>query len=226
MTTISGENFDLNYGSEVKFANPTGGEGGEEGADVIKVWYTTGAGGYNTFAYYKDEEHTPGSEEDETGWWPTDSEEEAIFPAGTPFWVRTQPGDNKSMTVSGAVESDADVEVTLVGNKYNLLINPYPTSIDFNDKGKTVEVKNATGGEGGEEGADVIKIWYTAGAGGYNTFAFYKDEEHTSGSEEDETGWWPTDSEEETIVPAGAGFWLRTQPGDNKSIVFKSPIAK
>ena len=205
--TVNGGDIDLN---DVTFANLTKADD-DSLADRIQVW-NPATEGYTTYYFYNGE-----GDEENWGWhdvnWDLD---DAKLPVGTAFWFKAKPGDGKSMTVSGALESADDVTVNIAGGKFNMVISPFPSAIDLNDE-TTVVLSNVTKADD-DSLADRIQVWNPA-TEGYTTYYFYNGE-----GDEENWGWhdvnWDLD---DAVLPAGTAFWYKAKAGTGKSIKFINP---
>ena len=200
-SAVGGGAIDLN---DMTFAGVTGSDY-DGTADNILVW-NPATSGYTTYYYYYD-----ASTPDDNAWYGT-QDEETTLPVGTAFWYRAKVGAGKSMTQSGAVESDADVSFDLASGNYTMVINPFPTATDLNDT-TSVEFAGVTGSDY-DGTADNILVWNPA-TSGYTTYYYYYD-----ASTPDDNAWYGT-QDEETTLPAGTAFWYRAKVGAGKSITFK-----
>ena len=211
-SAVSGEAIDLN--KDVKVANLVPGED-ETRADQILV-YRPATSSYITYYYYNAE-----GDEENWGWTDVNWEESTQFPAGTGFWFKGYipnggSAKDKTITISGAVETDEDITFSVVDGKLNMLSNPFPTALDLNDS-KTIDFVNNLPGED-ETSADQILI-YRPSRNGYITYYNYNAE-----GDEENWGWTDVNWEESTVIPAGAGFWYKGfKKGDakEKKVVFK-----
>ena len=201
---VTGDAIDLN--SDVTVANVTGGLDETE-SDTILVWNPS-TSAYTTF-YYNDDPEAP----EDTGWWDVNFVVDPELGIGTAFWLRAKNAANKSITVSGAVESDDDFSVLLTGGNFNMVINPYPTAIDLNDT-DTVEIANVTGGLDETE-SDTILVWNPS-TSAYTTF-YYNDDPEAP----EDTGWWDVNFVVDPELSAGTAFWYRAKAGTGKGLTFK-----
>ena len=202
-SNVDGTAIDLN---DMTFENLTSGDEANN-ADKIQVW-DPATSGYTTFFNYNLE-----GDEESWGWWDENFEVDPVLPVGTAFWYKAKAGNGKAMTHSGAVESDTDVTVAITGGKFNMVINPYPTTIDLNDD-STVEFTNLTSGDEANN-ADKIQVWDPA-TSGYTTFFNYNLE-----GDEESWGWWDENFEVDPVLPAGTAFWYKAKAGSGKAITFK-----
>lgn len=200
-SAVGGGAIDLN---DMTFAGVTGSDF-EATSDNILVWDPS-TSMYTTYYYYYDAT-TPA----DNGWYGT-LDESTELPVGTAFWYRAKVGDGKSMTQSGAVESDADVSVDLASGNYTMVINPYPTATDLNNTA-SVEFTGVTGSDF-EATSDNILVWNPS-TSMYTTYYYYYDAT-TPG----DNAWYGT-LDEEAVLPAGTAFWYRAKVGAGKSITFK-----
>ena len=217
-----GKGMDLN--KDITFTGVSDGGGYKSRADWVKVW--NGSNGYTTFYWYVGSDE-PG---DETGWWEYDNEtwfsetpgfENGLKNGGAVFF-QAQVGNGKSMTSSGAVENEPEVEYPVTSGKFTMVGNPYPVNTDLNDADAFVFV-NPDDGEGYKDNADWIKVWN--GSNGYTTFYYYIG----SGEPGDETGWWEHDNETwfsdtpgfANGLQAGQPIFIQAQVGNGKSVIFK-----
>ena len=207
--TPDGSDIDLNSGN-VTIANLTAGADDTE-SDLILVW-NPATSAYTTYYFYDEE----GAEAEDVRWWDAGGESEPVFPAGTAFWYKAKPGTGKSITVSGAIASDATETFSITGGKLNMCINPYPVDIDLNSS--NVTIANLTAGADDTE-SDLVLVWNPA-TSAYTTYYYYDEE----GAEAEDVRWWDAGGESEPIITAGAGFWYKAKSGNGKSITFKSPI--
>ncbi len=200
-SAVGGGAIDLN---EMTFEGVTGSDF-DATSDNILVW-NPATSGYTTYYYYYD-----ASAPEDNGWYGT-LDEETTLPAGTAFWYRAKAGEGKSMTQSGAVESDTDVSFDLASGNYTMVINPYPTATDLNNTA-SVEFAGVTGSDF-DATSDNILVWNPA-TSGYTTYYYYYD-----ASAPEDNGWYGT-LDEETTLPAGTAFWYRAKVGTGKGITFK-----
>ena len=205
---VDGGDLDLN--KDFQIANLTGGDDETE-SDLVQVW-NAADGKYTTFYYYQEVDC-----EEDWGWYVTTGKAQPIFPAGTAFWYKAK-GDkfDKSITISGAIETDADITFPVVGGKSNMIVNPYPTLIDLNDA-ETVEFVGLTGGDDETE-SDLVQVW-NAADGKYTTFYYYQEVDC-----EEDWGWYVTTGKAQPQVASGVGFWYKAKVGEGKAIKFKNPI--
>ena len=206
-TTVGGDDIDLN---DVTFNNLTKGDEADN-ADKIQVW-NPGTSGYTTYYFYNAE-----GDEDNWGWVDENWEvPDATLAVGTAFWYKAKPGSDKSMTVSGALESADDVTVNLTGGKFNMVISPFPSAIDLNNT-KTVVITNYTPGDEADN-ADKVQVWNPA-TSGYTTYYYYNAE-----GDEDNWGWVDENWElPDASLAAGTAFWYKAKTGTGKSIKFINP---
>jgi hypothetical protein len=136
-----------------------------------------------------------------------------VLPAGSAFWFRAMSGEEKAITIAGAVESDDSVTYNLVGGKSNMIINPYPTTLNLNDA-TVVEVANLTGGADATT-ADAVLVW-NATKSMYTTFYYYYEAEYP-----DDAAWYDANFVLDPVLPAGTAFWFRAVAGEGKAITFK-----
>ena len=207
---VGGGDIDLN-GGNVTIAGLTGGADDTE-SDLIMTWDAS-KNGYTTYYYYYED----GAADEDVRWWDAGGESEPIFPAGTAFWYKAKSGTGKSVTISGAVESDADVTFDFTGGRLNMCVNPYPAAIDLNDA-STVEITNLSGGADDTD-SDLILAW-DATKNGYTTYYYY----YEDGAADEDVRWWDAGGESEPVIEAGSGFWYKAKAGTGKQITFKRPF--
>ena len=201
---VDGTDFDLN--ADITIDNLKGGVDATE-ADAILVWDATKSM-YTTFYYY----YEVGYESD-AAWYDANFVLDPALSAGSAFWFRAVSGENKAITIAGAVESDNSVTYNLVGGKSNMIINPYPTQFDLNDA-DAVEVTNLTGGVDATA-ADAVLVW-DATKSMYTTFYYY----YEAGYESD-AAWYDANFVIDPVLSAGTAFWYRAVAGEGKAITFK-----
>ena len=229
--TVDGKGIDLNNENDIKIENHSEtGDVGDEGTDFIQVWRSEFSG-YDNFYYYADE----------TAWCAADGTDtpfiecpgyENGFPAGSTAWYLAnadwvRPGDLK-ITVSGAVATEDDTTYTLNGAKYNMVANPYPVAIDFNNPEQVVITNHSETGDVGDEGTDFIQVWHPEFSG-YDNFYYYADEEKWCAADGSDTPFIECEGYEDGL-PAGKAFWYLAN-GDwdragDLTIKFINPINK
>lgn len=140
---------------------------------------------------------------------------------GLAFWLNAK-ADIDNFAFSGQVFTD-NVVYTLTAGKMNLCANPYPATLNLNDKSQVV-VTGATSYD--EDEGDYIDTWDLATANWGSTY-FYVDKgsDPDWGAEYADT-WMNSDFEpvESTEIAIGSGFWYNAK--GTVSLTFKSPIAK
>ena len=207
-TSVDGNAIDLN---DVTFTNLTKSDDPAT-ADIISVW-DAASSGYTTYYFYNAE-----GDEENWGWHDENWElEDATLPAGTAFWFKAKAGDGKGMTQSGALDKTTDSTYDIVGGKYNMLINPYPASVDLNSDA-SITFTNLTKSDDPAT-ADIISVW-DAASSGYTTYYFYNAE-----GDEENWGWHDENWElEDATLPAGTAFWFKAKAGTGKKITFINPV--
>lgn len=231
---ISGD--ELSIKTDVAFKNPTGGVEASL-ADRIRIWNPTESG-YTTYFYYVEE--GDGYVWHEENWLDEDEDEEVAkqyqgkIAPWQGFWYQTYKvgsGDEKAMTVSGAVDQDIYDPFQIIDGKLHMFLNPYPIASNIKDE-KSIIITNPTGGVEAAE-ADRIRIW-NPDESGYTTYFYYV--EDGDGYVWHEENWLDEDEDEEVAkqyqgdIPAGQAFWYQTylKPGDkaktDKSIQFVCPF--
>ena len=206
-TGVAGNDIDLD---DVTFTNLQKGED-TSSSDILQVWDPQNSG-YTTYHYYNAE-----GDEDNWGWVDENWElPDSTLPVGTAFWFKAKPGETRTMTVAGGIESADEVTYEIVGGKFNMFINPFPAEIDLNDS-KTVSIANYQGGEDTST-SDILQVWDPQNSG-YTTYHYYNAE-----GDEDNWGWVDENWElPDAKLAAGTPFWFKAKPGEGKSITFFNP---
>ncbi len=132
---------------------------------------------------------------------------------GTAFWVKV-PGADTATTASGAVSSDASVDVAITANKFTLLGNAFPIEITLN--GTAFSSSNISGVAYDTEYA----FWTTAPqiqilqSNGTYTVYYYLTDGYDAVADDGTTaaGWCDSDGNLVTTatVAVGSGFWLKS----------------
>ena len=198
---VAGGDVDIN---DLSFPNATGSDY-QETSDQIQVWNAEESK-YIYYYYYYDASYP-----EDNGWYGT-LDESTVLPVGTAFWYLAKAGDGKQIIQSGAVETDTDVTFSIIGGKFNMVINPYPTEVDLNDS-TSIEFTAATGSDY-QETSDQIQVW-NAEESKYIYYYYYYDASYP-----EDNGWYGTLDEVATL-PAGTAFWYLAKPGEGKAITFK-----
>lgn len=127
-----------------------------------------------------------------------------------------------TLTVAGEV-SKKNVAVKLQ-NGYNLVANPFPTGLKFNDPSIDWSAMGITG-TAAQETSDNIQLWK---GNKYATYFFY-DASDTEDADPDYDKKWYSLEDDSTptadSIPAGAGFWL-IHRGATTTITLPSPIGE
>ena len=182
-------------------------------ADRIKVWDPV-TSGYVDFWLYAviNDPAWDGKWIDGTG-----SPATATFSAGSTFWLQSK-GTNVNVISAGQAPSAATISQAIVGGKYNMIINPYPTTYPLNGSFNWL-----TAGAVGSTFADVfaadrIKVWdpNTAGYTDYWLYAFISDPAW-DGKWIDGTG-----SPATYALPMGTPAWYQSK-GSSFTLVFSKP---
>ena len=222
-------NAGLQLNKDITVENVTA-SAGPASADQIWVWVPS-ANAYDQFFYY------PGyGIEYSAGWCDmNDAFQDYIenrpgyengLPLGTAIYYKAKNGEGKVITGSGAIESKDEVELTLAGNNFTMIGNPYPTSLQLN--GDKFVAQNATGNVNLFE-ADQIWVWDPS-ANAYDQFFYYP-----GYGTEYSAGWCDmNDAFQDYIenrpgyengIASGTAMYYKAKTGDNKSVVFTSPLA-
>ncbi len=213
---VNNDGKGLQLNQDISVENLTGGDN-SEAADRIWIW-NPNRSAYDRFYYYDDGEYL--------GWVDDDSAEfiedlpdwKNGIPQGTALFFKSK-GTAKTLTGSGAIETQSEVELPLADNNFTMIANPYPVATQLN--GNKFKVSNLTGGDN-SEAADRIWIW-NPNRSAYDRFYYYDDGEYL--------GWVDDDSAEfiEDLpvwangIPVGQGMYFKAK-GTGKSVVFGSPL--
>ena len=208
---MTGLSFVAVDGSDLDL-NATSGEGltagdDDSNSDVVMVWNAS-TSGYEIYAYCDNGDGT-------ATWYNMYGETEPVIPAGKGFWFKSYDTktSGKTFVVSGAVEKDSDVTMTLVGGKLNMVVNPYPTAIDLNSTSSVVPI-NLTAGDD-DSNSDVAMVW-DASTSGYEIYAYCDNGDETA-------TWYNMYGETEPVISAGKGFWFNATAGTGKALKFIRP---
>ena len=155
-----------------------------------------------------------------------DSEYKDGLPSGTAFWYRSYKDNNpRTLTTSGAVDSDVKVEPTIICNEYNFVSFPYPVALKLNDE--TMADWSNSKKSPSPASADQIMLWVDKGGGvwGYEEW-FLNNSRKWMRTTSVSTSF---ESVHPNGVVVGTGFWYlaRSQTGKTSfTITFKSPLEK
>ena len=208
MTGVAFENVN---GTDLNLNDLTG-EGlkigdSDEDADVVMVWRPEDSG-YDIFAYCDNYDGT-------ASWYDMYGSAEPIIPAGKGFWFSAYNTgkSNRTLCAAGAVISEDDTTINLVGGNLNMVVNPYPTTVDLNDATQVV-LQNLTVGDSDED-ADVVMVW-RAEDSGYDIFAYCDNYDGTA-------SWYDMYGSAEPVIQSGKGFWFSAKAGNGKALKFIRP---
>ena len=171
------------------------------------VWNAS-TSGYDIYAYCDNGDGT-------ATWYNMYGESEPVIPACKGFWFKSYDTQTtgKTLVVSGAVESESDVTITLESANLNMVVNPYPAAFDLNSTDSVVPV-NLTAGED-DSNSDVVMVW-DANTSGYEIYAYCDNGDGTA-------TWYNMYGEAEPVIAAGKGFWFNAMAGTGKALKFIRP---
>lgn len=219
---VTGGDIDLNADG-ISIVGLTGGADSDY-SDKIMFWNTTNSS-YDRYYFYYDSVDEPEAK----GWYDQDWGQSCVLNAGVAFWYKAYvtPGQSakvgKQITISGAVESDIVDPIAIVDGQYNMIVNPYPVSVDISNPAQ-VAIVGLTGGADSDY-SDKIMFWNPTNSS-YDHYFFYYD----SVDEPEAKGWYDQDWGQPCVIPAGIGFWYKAYvaPGEtpkkDKSIQFVKPF--
>ena len=183
-------------------------------APQIQVQKTTGAG-YDLY-YYLNDAYIEETDSTVKGWADsTGNYVDLTIDPGVAFWFKVVASDT-DVTVSGAVEADSSVDVTVPQNKFTLVANAYPTAITLN--GSQMSSENLVGVDFDENltfqtTAPQIQVQKATGAG-YDLY-YYLNDAYIEETDSTLKGWADsTGNYVSSTIPAGAGFWMKGVTGE------------
>ena len=194
---------------------------GETAGDYIDTWDMK-AGNWGPRYYYVDQAEAWGAEYADT--W-TDGDLAPGNPtvdSGTAFWLYANK-DIDDFAFNGQVVS-GELAYTLTSGKMNLCANPFPATLNLNDKNQVVITGATSYSADGETAGDYIDTWDLATAN-WGPRYYYVDLADSWGAEYADT--W-TDGDlapvETTAIGIGSGFWYNAK--GNATLTFANPVKK
>ncbi len=171
-------------------------------ADFIDIWED---GAYTRSYFFSSDAGDAWSNSDDGFDETTDQLE-----TGLGFWFFNRSVSDKTVTLSGEVATN-DVVVTIVGNNYTLLANPFASPLPV--KSIVPETGTFTAADTGAD-ADYIDLWED---GAYTRSYFFSSDAGDAWSSSDD-GFDETDD----TIPAGQGFWFFRR-GDEMTVRLPVP---
>ena len=166
--------------------------------------------------YYLNDAYIEETDSTVTGWADsTGNYVDLTIDPGVAFWFKVVASDT-DVTVSGAVEADSSVDVTVPQNKFTLVANAYPTAITLN--GSQMSSENLVGVDFDENltfqtTAPQIQVQKATGAG-YDLY-YYLNDAYIEETDSTVKGWADsTGNYVSSTIPAGAGFWMKGVTGE------------
>jgi len=143
---------------------------------------------------------------------------------GLAFWLYAN-NDIDNFAFNGQVVTDG-VAYTLTAGRMNLCANPYPATLNLNNKNQVVLTGKTSFSEDAETAGDYIDTWdLTAANWGPRYYYVDQGESEDWGPEYADT-WMDIDFGvvEDTALAVGTGFWYNAK--DTVTLTFVSPISK
>ena len=224
---VDGKGIDLN-GTDITIANHSVNDDyTEDSTDLIQVWRPD-LNGYDDFYFYSDEGKWCSADGNDTPFIECDGYENGL-PAGATAWYQASKNAERAgaltITVSGAIEEDADV-CTLAGDNFNMVANPYPVAIDLNNSAQVVIANHSVNDDYTEDSTDLIQVW-RPDLNGYDDFYFYSDEGKWCSADGNDTPFIECDGYEDGL-PAGTAFWYQASKNAERAgaltITFINPL--
>ena len=198
---------------------------GETAGDYIDTWNME-AGNWGPRYYYADlgDSADWGSEYADT-WMDGDfSPVNPTVDSGTAFWLYAN-NDIADFAFNGQVVS-GELAYTLTAGGMNLCANPFPATLNLNDKSQVVVTGATSYSADGETAGDYIDTWDLATAN-WGPRYYYVDLGDSAdwGSEYADT-WMDGDFSpvETTAIGIGSGFWYNAK--GNATLTFANPVKK
>ena len=183
-------------------------------APQIQVQKASGAG-YDLY-YYLNDAYIEATDSTTKGW--ADSSGNYVnltIEPGVAYWFKVVASDT-DVTVSGAVENDDSVDVTVPQSKFTLVANAYPIAVTLN--GAQMTSTDIVGVDFDEAmvfqtTAPQIQVQKASGAG-YDLY-YYLNDAYIEATDSTTSGW--ADSSGNYVsatIPVGAGFWMKGVTGN------------
>ena len=142
---------------------------------------------------------------------------------GSAVWVKTASSASPTVTLAGEVTTDATKSITITGNGFTMVANPFPSELDINED-MTVSGLVPFDWDAFTEG-DSLLIWDQAAQGYKETYFWAGTADTTDALGYDLSNTWfdmGTYAAATKKVPAGGAFWIKTS-GSGGTLTFKNP---
>ena len=175
-----------------------------------------------TLYYYVTDAYIEDTDDEVTGWanGAGDYTTATIAP-GTGYWYKL-PNNASTFTLPGQVLDAESVTKDVFGNnKFNLVGNPYPMSLNL-AKVKTTVTPTTFAKR--RNGAVELQVWNGVGY----TYYYYVTDAYVEETDDEVTGWANIagDYVDETGADINYGLWMRSYGADGKVSFFKdAPVA-
>ncbi len=198
---------------------------GETAGDYIDTWNME-TGNWGPRYYYANLGDSPDWGADYTDTW-MDGDFAPCNPAiepGSAFWLKAV-NDIDDFPFNGQVVTDG-VAYTLTAGQMNLCANPYPTTLNLNDKSQVVITGATSYSADGETAGDYIDTWNlsTANWGPRYYYANLGDSPDWGADYADT--WMDGDFApvDDTAISVGSGFWYNAK--GTATLTFTTPVSK
>ena len=194
--------------------------------DSVLIWVTVAQGYKETYFWAGTADTTDALGYDISNTWfdmgTYESADKEVAP-GSAVWVKTASTGTATVTLAGEVTADDTKEVTITGNGFTMVANPFPSDLDINED-MTVTGLVSFDWDAFTEG-DSLLIWDPTAQGYKETYFWAGTADTTAALGYDLSNTWFDMGTYESAtkkVPAGGAFWIKTSGAGGK-LTFKNP---